>query len=854
MLELIPSWLPMAMVPVILGLPILIHLINLMRHRRIEWAAMEFVLTAYKKRSTWVLLKQLLLLLLRILALLAIIIILSRYIFKSSWNPLQGTRTHHVVMVDETLSMSDKVGEATALDRAKQALENVANDIANSPGGHDFTLLTFSGQAPLMNKTQVTSEFRNAVAGEIGRIQPTLTSSGPAEALDKIEQQADLDPADRLVVYVLSDFRAREWNAPEDLDAKITELIDQGAEVRLIRCVDQVHGNLTVTELKPDPFTLAANIEIPMRVAVKNNGDETENNVSVEIYKDGASKPFTTVGIDTIAPGRTREKVFKVRFTEAGKHSLSAKLPDDAVPGDNVRHAMLELYEGVPVLLVDQDAETPLDAYYLNRIFSPGQSTAGIAPEVVTPDFLRNNSLEKYQAVYLLNTGVLDEAMVEALEAYVASGGGLAIFLGERTSVDSVNEKLYREGEGVFPAPLAAPVDLLYDRIDKAPDMDPNKTHPIFKVFAAERDTFLSTVSVSRYFALKSRWQPDPQSTVKVISKLRNGDPLVLEHTFKNGGRVVVFLTSVAPVWNNWALANPSFVVAMLELQNYLAGSRWKDNSREVGGAVEVDIDPAEFKAVQHELFEPDTANPIRLQAGPKKEKPADPAEKAEPAADEEVKTVAASETAASEETPAAPTKPMLTVAVENTRQAGVYKLMLQRLQGKPDERWFVYNVNPVEGDLTLPRTENLKAAVNSKVKWQEPGETGNVVDNTQRSLLSEWVLYVLIILLIGEQILAYSASYHTAAPTAPVPAGRGAAGSAGSRTAAAQPVAATLAEPARKTWIGFGVVMLFVVLGATATMVIESGGTDWVWLGCGIGAGVGVAVAQVFGLWPKKQ
>ena len=48
--------------------PLLIHLINLMRHRRVKWAAMEFLLKSHKKHRKWVWLKQLLLLLMRMAA------------------------------------------------------------------------------------------------------------------------------------------------------------------------------------------------------------------------------------------------------------------------------------------------------------------------------------------------------------------------------------------------------------------------------------------------------------------------------------------------------------------------------------------------------------------------------------------------------------------------------------------------------------------------------------------------------------------------------------------------------------------------------------------------------------------
>ena len=47
-------------------LPLLIHVINLVRHQRVEWAAMEFLLASYKKHRRWVWLKQFLLMVSRI--------------------------------------------------------------------------------------------------------------------------------------------------------------------------------------------------------------------------------------------------------------------------------------------------------------------------------------------------------------------------------------------------------------------------------------------------------------------------------------------------------------------------------------------------------------------------------------------------------------------------------------------------------------------------------------------------------------------------------------------------------------------------------------------------------------------
>ena len=57
----------------LVGVPVLIHLINMFRHQPVHWAAMEFLLASQKKYRTWVVLEQLLLLLLRMAAIALVV-------------------------------------------------------------------------------------------------------------------------------------------------------------------------------------------------------------------------------------------------------------------------------------------------------------------------------------------------------------------------------------------------------------------------------------------------------------------------------------------------------------------------------------------------------------------------------------------------------------------------------------------------------------------------------------------------------------------------------------------------------------------------------------------------------------
>ena len=53
--------------------------------------------------------------------------------------------------------------------------------------------------------------------------------------------------------------------------------------------------------------------------------------------------------------------------------------------------------------------------------------------------------------------------------------------------------------------PLAGEAELLVDRLEKAPDVEADASHFIFRVFADRRNSFLNTVLVERYFACQGR-------------------------------------------------------------------------------------------------------------------------------------------------------------------------------------------------------------------------------------------------------------------------------------------------------------------------------------------------------------
>ena len=717
------------------ALPVLIHLINMLRHQRVEWAAMEFLLLSQKKHRTWILLKQLLLLLLRIAAVVAVVMIVAQPLVRSRWGNLLGTqRIHHIVLLDDSFSMSDRWGDTSAFDQAKAVLQRIGDGAVRQQQPQSFTLLRFSragryggGLRTDFTKEPVDAEFAKRLADKLAALDVSQTAAEPLAALQAIAQLLGDDDGERRLVYLLSDFRARQWDKPTELKETLARLNENRAEIRLVGCVETSQANLAIASLEPEEGIRAAGVRWRMEVAVENFSRVAARNVPVLLTEDGRARPPVTIA--EIPPGGVVKEPFYVSFAEPGEHRIAAQLEKDVVAADNARYAVVDLPPEMAVLLVDGDPGGR-DAKYLSWALTPGgRVRTGVRPRIETPRFLSLRPLDEFAAISVANVDRLDRSAIEALERYVAAGGGLALFAGEQTRGEWVNKELYRDGKGLFPLPLAGPADLLVDRLEKTPDMQ-GEDHFLFRYLGNRRNEHLGAVSVWRYFAAAKDWNSKADPSVRVIMRLRGGAPLLVERSFGKG-RVLAFLSTAAPVWNNWAANNEtgSFPVVVRELNAYLSRRPAAAVAQQVEEPLEVRLDSSRYQPK------------VRFVA-PGGEAPASATVDAVPTGDGQA-----------------------AARFTQTETSGFYEAQLVTTSGKPEVRYFAVNVDPAEGDLKALFGPDLAARLLPEVKYQfEPaarfqsgsGEAGG-------RNLSEFLLYVLVVLLICEQLLAWSASYHPA-------------------------------------------------------------------------------------------
>jgi len=727
----------------LVALPVLIHLINLLRHRRVPWAAMEFLLESKKKNQNWIRLKQLLLLLARMAAVALIVFMMAGPLLKDQWSRLfGGGKTHHVILLDDSGSMTDRWSDTSAFDRARDVVRNIVARADRQSSQQFVTLLPFSqaaaGEPPEIMRALVTTEFAVEFDSYQNKLNATQLTTGPLEALTAVEKLLQPDEDENIVLYVVSDLRSAQWSDATALRQQCARLHDLDAQLQLVHCVDEARPNLAITHLAPTPGQQATNVLIRMQVEVTNFGTQTARNVSVQLQKhvfadaDDAEGTATTLGavkVDRIEPSKSVRRSFDVTFDRAGNHEITARLPSDPIAADNQRFCVVEVLPEVPVLIVDGGgSDNPI---FLKMALAPSaRIRTGLRPRIEPPTVLRDQPLDAYHTIYLLNINQLDQGEVEALEKYVRGGGGVVFFTGDATRRDVINNQLYRDGEGLFPAPLAAPSTLLVDRLEKSSDVTVDHEHPIFqRTFADKYNSWLQKILVERYFAVAGEFDPADDPDVSVIARLRDGAPLIVEKQFGQG-RVLAVLMTAAPFWHNWGLANPTFIVAMLETQVYLGSSKQGDVMRQVGQPLELQLAEADYLPdVALVVPRAQQRHTLSAQARPSGEAPA-----------------------------------TLELQLDDTMQSGLYEAQLTRLDGATETRRFAYNVSSAESDLSTmfhPQLQSLLGDV--PFEYREATELLAPPNEEAGFALAEqwWFFIGLIGLLVVEQLLAYSATYH---------------------------------------------------------------------------------------------
>ncbi|APW59515.1 BatA domain-containing protein [Paludisphaera borealis] len=654
----------------ILGaIPIIIHLLNRRRFRRVEWAPMHYLRLTIQRNRRKIQLEELLLLLLRIALPVLLFFFLARPIPSPTgmekWIG-QGGRSSQIVLIDDSLSMGYAAGEAPAFDRAVQAAASLLGTVR--PQDRCTVLRTSSPRDPVVH--DVEGSRRDELAASASAVSLSATHAAWPVVLEAVDEVLKSCTYPTKQLTILTDLRRSGWD--REVAAVTRRWSEEGVRVRVVDVGVPEAANVALESIVPVDRTVLAGAPSAWEAVIRNDSPRTLVGAKAVLRVDDKPSELT---LPEIAPHTTARLPLSVAFPGSGPHEFSLQLPEDELPGDNQRWSAVAVKDSLLIRLVDGEPSTEPFGSEVDYLAAPLSIGVGAAEawrvEVVPDQDFLSQRLEPADVLVLANVAAPTTEQADRLGRLVRAGMGLMIFTGSKLDVGLYNDLLYRAESRLLPFPMKS----LSDASIRGLIVEPVRPSPLEKLMEL-KPSALERIAVRQFMTVDEgrAEKENDKDQARVLARWNDPgrSPAVAER-IAGEGRVLLWTTTADRAGNDWPI-EPSFVLAVREAVRGAARPTRLDNTITAGDAVRRVIHTSQ-QVGNVRLTPPGGAEPTSLAAVPLEEQPTDER------------------------------GPAVAIQFPESRRAGVYRLAWD--EGPLGTQQDVYAANPDARESRLERIES---------------------------------------------------------------------------------------------------------------------------------------------------
>ena len=679
--------------------PIIIHLLNRRRFKKINWAAMDFLLEAQRLNRRRVKLEEIILLLLRCLAMILIGLMIARPSLDINVSGLlKAGQTERVIVLDDSLSMATIGQQGSPINKASEILQKGIKSLSNNNSQDIFTVVrTTDPNKFAPNGLPLTESSITDLLDEFKNIKATDLRGDLHSALTTVAKSFDSEKASfAKVVYLFTDLRRMDWESStksgsdKGVVQTLQGIAEKAAGCYVVDLGSEVENNLFIEEVKPLGKVLVSGVPADFEVLVRNLGKSDIEDVTVSFSVRG-SLPLKSK-IPRIEAGAIGVAAFSYTFTDSSKESFSVPVEisldnefsksEDALREDNVRYFPARVASGMRVLIVDGDPSGIFgrsESFYLSNALSPGgPANSGVDVTVLDDADFDSSNLSQYEVIFIANLYRITEERAVGLNEWVKNGGGLVLLLGDQIDEDVYNDVLYKNGSGLLPFKLSTVGG--DEKEEKWVNIKPEKqNHPLFRFFEGDNKRLLDQVKVFRWWNSEIDDNENSPNPSNIVASLTSDDnsPLVVERQIGDG-RVLAVTTPLDNDWNNFPENGASFLITSQELVRYMSRNIASEGLLSVAEPILYPVDVREYRQ-QAKLLRPGEEVPEMVEALPQNKDNLNDLE--------------------------------WTLGYENTDQKGIYEIQFERADGSGVQSLaFAANLDTEESDLSRITASSIRS------------------------------------------------------------------------------------------------------------------------------------------------
>ena len=701
------------------SIPIIIHLIFKKRYRRIKWAAMKFLLAAYRKTKTSLLLENLLLLLLRIVVILLLVLLFARPIARML--PILATSRpaeSFIILIDNSYSMAMRGANISPFETAKKQARTII-DKAQKNDSVSLVVMNEQAKVSLAFLAMTSEKKRTEIIQALEEIELSDMATDVETAIFAVKQLVEQPEYPNKSLYIISDCQKNAWERackkPGFIDALRT-IRKNVSEMILVDVGVHTRENLGIVELESEGI-VGIGSSSRFIASIRNYGNQIRDDVAVHFYVDGKKQKTEHI---SLLPDQTSEISFFPNFSNKGNHYVMVELDVDNLVNDNRRYLSFEVLDEIKTLVIDGSPKEGVfesETDYLMAALGTSAQALIKANRINIGELTPEIRFRDYDVVVLANVqSFADEKRFSALENFVERGGGLFIWLGDKVAFEYYNQELFKPGRELLPGELEGPP--IGDASQKSGivfSLQEISEHRIWRYFHLNRRLLEDVRKCFFYRFFPMRIDPEDRS-VKVLARFNDHKkhPAFAERRFGHG-KVIVATTTADREWHSLHTDQYGhiFVIMLHEFLQYLVSRPREENNLTVGLPI---IKRFDFFIQEAQLTPPVGA---RMRPG------IQPLEKG----------------AAHR------------IHYANTAKSGVYHLELNVPPQIKEERldvttseYFCVNVNPQEGDIAyIAKQELLQRLKTIDLKYEK--DLGKQKQQTAKKDTEYWQQLLLLLL-----------------------------------------------------------------------------------------------------------
>ncbi len=421
-------------------IPVIIHLFNLRKVRKIEFSTLMFLKDIRKSKFKRIRIKQLILLFIRILIITSIVLAFSNPVIEG-YNALGSGNSQKsaIIILDNSFSMDIKDATGSNFEKSK----SIVNDILSQ--------FTENDNITFLLSSQITQKDFQIMQLPLSKIKEALSNSKNGYKIFYYSELKTLiDKFDSFVnnrtkeYFIVSDFRKPNFTEIDNLAVANS----QNSQIFLVNSSDRNGDNISIDEVVLKSKFVFSESNIRVSVKVTNHSSNAVFNKIIRLYTD--DKLAQEIAVDL---NNNESKNVDFNFRQAKTGSLKCRIElsrddysKDELGQDNNYYFVINIPEVVRLgVLGDYNSESykyiQLAINAANNITS--DSSGGSKPIFHLSNISPLSSVIKTDVLIINDKRNFTENEKILIKSYLTEGKGVLIFPSKDLDVDNYNSLFY---------------------------------------------------------------------------------------------------------------------------------------------------------------------------------------------------------------------------------------------------------------------------------------------------------------------------------------------------------------------------------------------------------------------------